>query len=55
MVEVAGDGLFEAGGGYGELEGVAGVVLLQEAVDEAAGEGVAAAYAVHDLEVPAEV
>ena len=42
-VEVAGDGLLQSGSRYCEFEGLALSLLIEKAIDEAAGEGVAAA------------
>src|ERR1041385_5229762 len=48
-VEVAGDGVLEAPGRCGELQGAGVVGPGQEAVNEARGEGVAGANPVHDV------
>ena len=41
--------MLEAGGGNGEVEGLLRVIIAEEAVDEAAHEGVASADAVDDV------
>jgi len=53
VVKVAGDGVFQAGGGYGEFQGFCRAVPCRQGVDQAATEGVAATDAVNDVDLVA--
>src|SRR5699024_1547330 len=48
-VEVADDGVLQAGGRHGELQGLLLVLIVGQAVDQAAGKAVAAAHTVDDV------
>ena len=43
------DGVLDGAAGHGKVDHIHGLVVVQHGVDEAAGEGIAAAHAVEDL------